>query len=47
MIIWNMSDIIEDVIALGILLAFGLFFVGRAIYFEIKEGRKNDKNKRN
>lgn len=42
-----MNEIIEDAIALLILLVFGLFFIGRAIYFEIKEGRKNDKNNRN
>ena len=40
MIIWNMSDIIEDIVALLILLAFGLFFIGRAIYYEIKERGK-------
>ena len=40
MIVWNMNEIIEDAIALVVLLAFGLFFIGRAIYYDIKERGK-------
>lgn len=40
MIVWNMNEIIKDAIALVILLVFGLFAIGRAIYYEIKERGK-------